>query len=73
MDSDATLAEIRNLVDGLAAPAHYSSPDMNLGRAMGAVIAARRLAELIRGLDQSLSEGGSLPTDWQRHVVREPA
>ncbi len=66
MDPDATLAEIRNLVDGLAAPGHYSSPDMSLGRALGVGIAAMRLAELIGALDQSLSEGGSLPTDWQR-------
>lgn len=54
MDPNATLAEIREQVRVSYAEEGFEHFD------------ALRLAELIGGLDEWLSRGGSLPKDWKR-------
>lgn len=59
MDPDATLEELRNLLDEAEENPCCSRT----------VVDISRISELFCSLDNWLSNSGFLPRDWQQHVV----
>jgi hypothetical protein len=57
MDPNATLAELRQLVDDVALCDKYDPPSYET---------TNRMADLFDALDNWLRAGGCLPEDWER-------
>jgi hypothetical protein len=65
MDPDAALAKIREMV----ALIHRHNHELDVhddADALSAIQSLASLADLVAGLDQWLSQGGSLPDGWMR-------
>jgi hypothetical protein len=67
MDPNATLAEIRQLVQRIELESKYG--DEWEGKTRKVADMASRLAELIKALDEWLSKGGFRPSAWQQPPV----